>query len=129
MSISKSKRFRVLRRDSFRCRYCGRGAKHGVELQMDHLAPRAADGSDSEFNLVTACADCNAGKSAEQLSEADRLWMMFESAQMGGHKEAAEAIHRQALEAQREEPQEPSWFCQECGSLSIPPTPTSRTAP
>ncbi len=56
-------RFQVLQRDKFRCQYCGRGAKDGVTLVIDHIAPRSKAGTDSLINFVTACEDCNGGKS------------------------------------------------------------------
>jgi HNH endonuclease len=56
-------RFRVLQRDNFRCVYCGRSSREGVTLHLDHLVPVAAGGPTDEGNLVTACQDCNLGKS------------------------------------------------------------------
>jgi 5-methylcytosine-specific restriction endonuclease McrA len=61
MSIGRSKRFRVLLRDGFTCRYCGRGAP-SVVLEIDHVIPRRMGGRDVEQNLVTSCFDCNRGK-------------------------------------------------------------------
>lgn len=55
-------RFAILERDSFTCRYCGRSAAT-VELHVDHIKPVAKGGSDDPANLVTACRDCNLGKS------------------------------------------------------------------
>jgi len=60
--IPKSRRFAVLARDGFKCRYCGRAAPD-VELHVDHVVPRSRGGNDLEGNLVSSCADCNAGKS------------------------------------------------------------------
>jgi len=60
--ISKSVRFRILKRDGFRCRYCGKSADNGAVLHIDHKIPRCEGGSGNEDNLVTACADCNHGK-------------------------------------------------------------------
>jgi hypothetical protein len=60
-------RFAVLRRDGFRCAYCGRGEPDGVRLHIDHLEPVARGGRTDLDNLVTACADCNLGKSASNL--------------------------------------------------------------
>lgn len=60
--IGKKLRFSVLTRDGYRCRYCGRDATTAV-LHLDHIFPRAAGGADTEDNLVTACSDCNLGKS------------------------------------------------------------------
>lgn len=65
MPVSKRTRFEVLRRDGFRCYYCGtRGTETGQGLQIDHVVPVALGGSDKPTNLVSACRDCNSGKSA-----------------------------------------------------------------
>jgi hypothetical protein len=56
-------RFRVLQRDNFRCRYCGRTAGPGVQLHLDHVIPVSNGGETKEGNLVTACSICNLGKS------------------------------------------------------------------
>lgn len=63
MAVSKRLRYEILRRDGFACRYCGAKADE-AELQVDHVLPVALGGGDEAENLVTACADCNAGKSA-----------------------------------------------------------------
>jgi 5-methylcytosine-specific restriction endonuclease McrA len=56
-------RFRILDRDGFRCRYCGRPASEpGGVLHVDHVVPVAAGGTKSEGNLRTACEECNLGK-------------------------------------------------------------------
>src|SRR3990167_6597447 len=55
-------RFRVLKRDNFRCTYCGRGIENGIRLETDHVIPRAAGGLNRMDNLVTACHECNIGK-------------------------------------------------------------------
>ena len=57
-----SLRFAVLRRDQFTCRYCGCQAPN-VQLEVDHLLPVSQGGDDAIGNLVTACWDCNRGKS------------------------------------------------------------------
>jgi hypothetical protein len=56
-------RFEILRRDSHTCRYCGRSAPE-VKLTVDHVVPSALGGADDPGNLVTACVDCNGGKSS-----------------------------------------------------------------
>ena len=63
MSLSKRIRFEVLRRDSHTCQYCGQMAPD-VVLHIDHVEPKALGGSEKPDNLVTACKDCNAGKSS-----------------------------------------------------------------
>ena len=60
--ISKSLRFRVLKRDGFKCAYCGGSTGDGVVLHVDHRIPKCDGGSSELENLVTACADCNHGK-------------------------------------------------------------------
>lgn len=55
-------RFHVLARDGFRCRYCGRTPRE-TELRVDHVNPVSNGGKASLDNLVTACKECNFGKS------------------------------------------------------------------
>lgn len=74
--ITKSRRWRLMRRDGFRCRYCGVAADEaGVVLELDHAVAWSRGGSDSDDNLVTACERCNQGKSDSDLrpSEVDQL--------------------------------------------------------
>ncbi len=61
--IGDGRRYRILKRDGFRCRYCG---AHGseVELQVDHVQPVSSGGSNALSNLMTACRRCNSGKGA-----------------------------------------------------------------
>ena len=67
MAVTKRTRFEVLRRDEFRCMYCGlRAPETGEGLTVDHVVPVALGGSDAPSNLVAACRDCNAGKSSIQ---------------------------------------------------------------
>lgn len=61
MAINKSLRFEVLTRDGYRCRYCGATAKTST-LHIDHVLPKSKGGRDDLANLVTACVDCNFGK-------------------------------------------------------------------
>src|SRR6266516_7231058 len=58
-------RFRVLLRDNFRCRQCGRSpASHaGVSLHLDHVRAWEQGGPTTYENLQTLCTDCNLGKS------------------------------------------------------------------
>ena len=62
-AISVKKRFEILTRDSYACQYCGRPAPT-VQLVVDHVIPVAEGGNNEDFNLVTACNECNQGKSA-----------------------------------------------------------------
>jgi hypothetical protein len=60
-TIGKKLRFEVLKRDSFKCRYCGKTAEQ-APLHVDHVKPVAGGGTNDIMNLVTACAACNLGK-------------------------------------------------------------------
>lgn len=65
--LSKKLRFEIFKRDDFTCQYCG---KHPPEcvLEVDHIIPVKEGGDNSEENLITACFDCNRGKSANSLN-------------------------------------------------------------
>lgn len=63
MAVSKRLRYEVLRRDNHTCRYCGATAPD-APLRIDHVTPIALGGSDQPDNLVTACQDCNSGKTS-----------------------------------------------------------------
>jgi hypothetical protein len=62
VAISKRLRFEILKRDGFRCHYCGVTAC-GSALEVDHVIPVSEGGSDEAVNLITSCAACNRGKS------------------------------------------------------------------
>lgn len=54
----------VFDRDRFTCQYCGRTpTRDGVVLHVDHKIPLNEGGSYELENLITACAECNLGKS------------------------------------------------------------------
>lgn len=66
--LSVRTRFEVFKRDNFTCRYCCRTTPD-VVLEIDHVVPVVDGGSDDPMNLVTACWECNAGKSSVPLNE------------------------------------------------------------
>lgn len=70
MAVSRTLRFTVLARDGFECVYC-----HATDkpLEVDHVRPKALGGADAPENLVAACEDCNAGKSAAHLGDMDSV--------------------------------------------------------
>ncbi|MDE2462042.1 MAG: HNH endonuclease [Gammaproteobacteria bacterium] len=59
--MSLTRRFFVMKRDSFTCRKCGAHG-YGVRLEVDHIVPVAKGGSNALDNLQTLCFDCNRGK-------------------------------------------------------------------
>lgn len=65
--VSKKVRFEVFKRDGFQCQYCG-SVPPKVTLELDHIDPVANGGDNDIDNLITACFDCNRGKSDRLLS-------------------------------------------------------------
>lgn len=57
----------VMRRDSFRCQYCGQKSK----LTIDHIHPKSRGGKDTWENLTTACDKCNVKKGNRTPKEAN----------------------------------------------------------
>lgn len=68
VAIPQSIRFEVFKRDSFKCQYCGRSAPE-VVLHVDHIKPVSKGGTNDITNLITACFDCNSGKSDRTLDD------------------------------------------------------------
>jgi hypothetical protein len=62
-SIPLKLRDQILRRDNFKCVFCGRGANDGVKLHIDHIIPVSKGGTTEADNLQTLCEECNLGKS------------------------------------------------------------------
>lgn len=65
--LSKKTRFDVFKRDAFVCQYCGSHPPM-VVLEVDHINPVVNGGTNDVDNLITACFDCNRGKSAGLLT-------------------------------------------------------------
>lgn len=65
--IQKKTRFEVFKRDLFTCQYCGAKPPTAI-LEVDHVDPVKNGGGNSIHNLITACFDCNRGKSDRLLS-------------------------------------------------------------
>jgi hypothetical protein len=62
--IKPGVRWDVLERDGHTCVYCGRKPPE-IELVIDHILPVVEGGTNHIWNLVAACKECNAGKSAK----------------------------------------------------------------
>lgn len=58
-------RFEALRSHHGRCDLCGRGARHGVTMHVDHIKPKSLhpELAFEPSNLQVLCEDCNLGKS------------------------------------------------------------------
>lgn len=72
INLSPKERFKILKRDNFTCRYCGRTAP-AVKLHVDHVKPVSEGGTNARSNLIAACADCNFGKGAEGFESREML--------------------------------------------------------
>src|ERR1700731_2001398 len=67
-SPSAAVRIRAMKRDRFRCTYCGAPGTH-AELEVDHIIPCSKGGSHHISNLTTACRKCNQKKSDGSVAE------------------------------------------------------------
>ena len=59
--ISGTARYEILKKAKFRCELCGAAADQKA-LQVDHIIPRAAGGTDDLSNLQALCYTCNPAK-------------------------------------------------------------------
>jgi len=57
----------ILRRDGFRCQYCGRPS---ARLTLDHVLPKKRGGQYKWENMVSACPQCNRRKGSRTPKEA-----------------------------------------------------------
>lgn len=71
-AISKTVRFEVFKRDSFKCQYCGESSPE-VVLEVDHIHPVSKGGENDILNLITSCRSCNAGKSDRTLDDSSAV--------------------------------------------------------
>jgi hypothetical protein len=63
-SMTPKLRYAVLERGGFRCAACGATAAE-AQLQVDHIQPVAAGGTNAMRNLQALCQKCNIGKGAQ----------------------------------------------------------------
>lgn len=72
-------RFEILKRDEFKCVYCGRNPiEDSIKLHIEHMHS-IKEHSNLKYekdNLVTACEDCNLGKHSSSLEEKDVLLIL-----------------------------------------------------
>jgi len=57
-------RERILLRDGYSCRICGRVS--ATELVVDHIVPLHLGGAESDENRQALCSDCHAKKSEQE---------------------------------------------------------------
>jgi hypothetical protein len=63
-NISNRVRWEVIKRDGFKCSYCGAS---GVQLVVDHARSVADGGGNRLVNLRAACLPCNIGKGRQSI--------------------------------------------------------------
>ncbi len=56
-------RYKVFKKDNFKCVACGRNANDGAKLHVDHKIPFSLGGLTELNNLQTLCSECNISKS------------------------------------------------------------------
>ncbi len=94
MPVSLAEGLRILKRDQFRCRYCGLDGKSSFEnalvMSVDFVMPRARSGKKDPANLVACCRPCN-------MIKGKRIYEDFEDAKK--YVLARREAMRQAWEA------------------------------
>lgn len=105
-----AKRRALYARDGWRCAYCGAwGGDAPERLTLDHLVPRARGGGNHGWNLVTACAACNAQRGHRPLGAwlallpSDTVARALEviGGALRGQQSRAAGLLRQAVAAER----------------------------
>ena len=61
----RARRERILVRDAFVCRSCGRVVS-GHEANVDHIVPLEDGGTDADANLQTLCRACHGRKTRRE---------------------------------------------------------------
>lgn len=101
-ALTKGQRFDVFNRDGFTCQYCG-STPPKVVLHVDHVVPVAEGGKNDPDNLITACEDCNLGKSTKPVERSPQS-LQERTARMREKEEQVAAYHRllQEIEARKD---------------------------
>lgn len=61
--MTKELRHKIMIRDNYTCRLCGKYMPDEVGLHIDHIVPIAKGGKSVESNLQVLCSKCNGSKS------------------------------------------------------------------
>lgn len=62
-------RYKVLKKDNFKCVACGNSAVDGAKLHIDHKIPFSLGGLTELNNLQTLCIECNISKSNKHIDK------------------------------------------------------------
>lgn len=63
-------RERILRRDGYLCQPCYRLGRPTPATQVDHITPKAQDGTDDSDNLQAICTECHKVKTKTEALQA-----------------------------------------------------------
>jgi len=66
----------ILERDGYKCVVCGRGAKDGIELVVDHIKPKDKGGTNDINNGQTLCSEHNIMKKNYSQTEAGKRYFI-----------------------------------------------------
>lgn len=86
--VTKEEGLRILKRDHFRCRYCGLDGKASFEnaliMGVDFVLPRTRKGRKVPSNLVACCRPCNIlkGRRAFSSFEKARAYVLARRAEL-----------------------------------------------
>lgn len=77
--FTPEQKIEILKRDDYKCVICGRSAKEGYELHVDHILPKDKGGKATLENGQTLCSICNFRKKNYNQTESGkrmfiRLW-------------------------------------------------------
>ena len=61
----RARRIRILVRDAYTCRACGR-VVYGKAAHVDHIVPLEDGGTDADANLQVLCISCHGVKTREE---------------------------------------------------------------
>ncbi|MCM8778315.1 MAG: HNH endonuclease [Candidatus Omnitrophica bacterium] len=92
LDFSQEVKEEALKRDNYKCVWCGRGKKDGVEICVDHITPLDLGGTNTLDNAQTLCMQCNLIKKNYSQSAAGKRFVirMYEQAVVKNDKRMIE---------------------------------------
>ena len=66
--VNPQVKLNVIRRDNFKCIYCGTGGSQKNFLTVDHVLPLSKGGTNVQTNIACCCRECNAKKNSMLLT-------------------------------------------------------------
>ena len=94
-------RFEIFKRDNFTCQYCGKTPPE-VVLEIDHIIPKSKKGKDFPENKITACFECNRGKSNILLTDKQAKGKIKENLELLKEREIQLTEYNKLISKQRQ---------------------------